>query len=72
MPWRTMTAQLLSNYLIFFCLIEEDRGFLQCAASGLVWVAFVVQALLGFLDASAYVTFRLPKARTEDVLFAIK
>jgi hypothetical protein len=29
---------------------------------GLFWVAFVEWALQGFLDASANVTFRLPKA----------
>lgn len=44
----------------------------MCAASGLFWVAFVAQGLEGFLEASANVTFRLPKARTEDVLVAVK
>jgi hypothetical protein len=38
----------------------------------LFWVAFVEQALDGFLDASAYVTFRLPKVRMKDVLVTAK
>ncbi len=41
------------------------RYFLHFSASGLFWVAFVAQALEGFLVASANVMFRLPKARTE-------
>jgi hypothetical protein len=36
-------------------------------------IAFVVQALEGFLDASAKVTFRLPKAAPKmDVIVAVK
>jgi hypothetical protein len=42
--------------------MDEYLGFFVCS-EGLVWVAFVEEALVGFLDASAYVTFRLPKAR---------
>jgi hypothetical protein len=38
----------------------------------LLWVAFVEQALEGFLDASANVTFRLPNAHKEDILVAVK
>jgi hypothetical protein len=34
---------------------------------GLFWVAFVAQALEGFLDASTNVTFRLQKAAQEDI-----
>jgi hypothetical protein len=34
---------------------------------GLFWVAFVAQALEGFLNASANVTFRLQKAAREDI-----
>ena len=34
-------------------------------SEGLFWVGFLAQTLRGFLDASANVTFRLPKARTE-------
>jgi hypothetical protein len=55
-----MTAQLLSNYLIIFCL-KEEAGFFVCALKDLFWVAFFAQALQGFWFASGYVTFRLAK-----------
>ena len=48
-------------------------GFFAVCSEGLVWVAFVAQALEGFLVASANVTFRLPKAAPKrDVLVAVK
>jgi hypothetical protein len=51
---------------------RKDAGFLLCVVMGLFLVAFVAQALKGFLDASAYVTFRLAKADNESNILATK
>ncbi len=43
-------------------MIDDERVFFVCAASSLVWVGFVEQALQISLVASAYVRVRLTKA----------
>jgi hypothetical protein len=60
--WVSLTVKLL--FWSDCCLIEKTRSFL-CAVMGLFWVTFIEQVLEGFLDASANVTFRLPKARRQ-------
>jgi hypothetical protein len=56
------------------CSVSDRRrtGSFLCAATRLVWVAFVEQALEIFLVASAYVRVRLPKSnRRRTVVVAV-
>jgi len=56
-----------------FVSVRRRLGVFALCSEGLFWVAFVAQALEGFSDASANVTFRLPKAAPKrDVLVAVK